>query len=324
MIYTHRVPGGRETARYVSQLTVQCTIKASPLSIYGKMAKPRAIQNIHWKTPIVIIVAFFSALALALGHHAFYQHLDGKYPEAVMTLFPQHINIAIGTGFALLFRSSLVVAVGSVYWQAFWATMLQAGSSIRISDLDSLAGMLGSLLEFSNLHVLKRNPGLVLLALLYWLLPLTALFPPGTLSVVRINQVVHSTQLAPALNLSSEALFQKGITPGGNPMVLGPGPLLLRLATSTALQSYVPQTSAIATQSSYVSQFLGPAMQCRSISTKRLQAFREYMKNDCRGYEWTREASNYTLCGLDNAFFFTYIAWDGIPPRSCRQILTTS
>lgn len=66
----------------------------------------------------MIILAFVAGLAFALGHHAFYDSLDGQ--PVADHLFNQQINLAVGQAFAFLVRASLVISVGASYWQVFW------------------------------------------------------------------------------------------------------------------------------------------------------------------------------------------------------------
>lgn len=79
------------------------------------MAQKDSPQQIHWTAPTIIVVALLAALAFAISHHVFYTSLHKQPVETDDRLFTQQINIAIGTGFAFLFRASLVIAVGASY-----------------------------------------------------------------------------------------------------------------------------------------------------------------------------------------------------------------
>lgn len=138
------------------------------------------LRAVHWRTPTVIISTFIAGLVFAISHHLFYNHLDGQ-PVGNDHLFNQQINLAVGQAFAFLVRASLVIAVGASYWQVFWVTVLQ--DTFTLSQIDALAGILGSTLDLLNFRASRSRPVLVALALLSWMIPLASILPPATLSV---------------------------------------------------------------------------------------------------------------------------------------------
>ena len=149
-----------------------------------------------------MILAFVAGLAFALGHHAFYDSLDGQPVDN--HLFSQQVNLAVGQAFAFLVRASLVISVGASYWQVFWGTVLHG--SLVISQVDALAGMLGSILDLLNLKASTTRPILLALALLSWMVPLGSILPPATLSVQSVTTTEHEQLRVPIPQFDGESM----------------------------------------------------------------------------------------------------------------------
>jgi hypothetical protein len=245
------------------------------------------LREIHWRVPTVIILAFVAGLAFALGHHAFYDRLDGQPVDG--RVFDQQINLAVGQAFAFPVRALLVISAGASYWQVFWGTMLH--KTLAISQVDALAGMLGSMLDLLNLKASTTRPTLVALALLSWMVPLGSILPPATLSV----QSTTRTELAyprvpvPRFDGMSMAVlptnFQAPGIANGKPVgesvamtwYQRPTRQLSRLVTATAYQGAVPDHQATFPNSTYTLDFPAPAMRCEAVPQDLLQHFNSAM-----------------------------------------------
>jgi hypothetical protein len=235
----------------------------------------------------VIILAFVAGLTFALGHHAFYDHLDGQSVDG--RLFDQQINLAVGQAFAFLVRASLVISVGASYWQVFWGTVLHG--TFAISQIDALAGMLGSVVDLLNLKASITRPILVALALLSWMVPLASILPPATLSV----QTTTRTELAyprvpvPQFDGMSMAILPTNFQPPGlvNGKPVGdsvamtqyqrPARQLSRLVTATAYQGAIPNHQAQYPNSTYTLSFAAPALRCEVVQQDLLKNFNDAM-----------------------------------------------
>jgi hypothetical protein len=124
---------------------------------------PRVLSRlIHWRNPTVLLSAFIAGLTFAIGHHAFYSHLDSQPVDR--HLFDQQTNLAIGQALAFLVRASFVISIGASYWQVFWGTVLNG--PFAVPQLDTLAGMLRSLLDLLDLKAFTTRPILFAMALL--------------------------------------------------------------------------------------------------------------------------------------------------------------
>lgn len=135
--------------------------------------------KVHWRAPLVIVCSFVIATLLASAHHILYHFLDGtKVNDRIII---QQTILASGTALAFLFRACLLLGLGVTYCQVFWWSIRR--SPLELSSLDSLGGLLHSVFELRNFYALLACPALAALALLMWLLPLTAIIPPATLAV---------------------------------------------------------------------------------------------------------------------------------------------
>jgi hypothetical protein len=249
---------------------------------------PRALRKIHWRVPTVIILAFVAGLAFALGHHAFYDSLDGQAVDD--HLFGQQINLAVGQVFAFLVRASLVICIGASYWQVFWGTVLHG--TVAISQIDALAGMLGSILDLLNLKASTTWPVLVALALLSWMVPLASILPPATLSVQSITTTESAYPRVPMPQfdeVSMAILLTNTLAPGMNPdgtyegdavsisNYQRPARQLSKLLAATAYQGAVPDHDTTFANSTYTLKFPAPAMSCQFIQQDLLKHFNDAM-----------------------------------------------
>ena len=73
-------------------------------------------HRIYWMAPVTMFASLACAILLALGHHSFYAHLAGSPTPiaarhiAGKSLSQQQLNISIGTLFAALVKTALVLA----------------------------------------------------------------------------------------------------------------------------------------------------------------------------------------------------------------------
>jgi len=118
------------------------------------------------------------ALFAAIGHHLFYSFLDNC--EIDKAAIPQTWAIRIGNAFAYLFKTVLVAAVAKAYAQGFWFFVRR--KSFEIGSLDNFFGILYNPLLFYNADFLQKTTLLFGLAAVSWLLPISAVFAPGSLT----------------------------------------------------------------------------------------------------------------------------------------------
>ena len=131
-------------------------------------------MRIAWWTPFLIISAFLCGVLFALGHHFFYQSLDGNPTSASEGRGAEHlgqqINIAIGTLFAFITKAAFVLSITTTYYQVFWA-VFQSNRSKHVPTLgwlDSAFSATSSVTSLLPLPTWIRYPVLLFVAPSTW------------------------------------------------------------------------------------------------------------------------------------------------------------
>ena len=117
-------------------------------------------------------------LLAAIGQDRFYTFLNGKGTEDVA--ITQAWAIRVGTAFAFLFKTVLVAVVAKAFCLGFWFTIRR--DAIRVGTIDAVSNVLGNPFLVFNYELLTKRSSLVFLAVIAWLIPLCAVFSPGTLT----------------------------------------------------------------------------------------------------------------------------------------------
>lgn len=143
---------------------------------HNATGKPKFIPGL--KSYVTMLGLLGVAIATAFGQHAYYNYLNDSEVSAIP--FSQSWAIRIGNAFAFLFKTCLVSAVGVAFCQGFWYSVRR--NAIRLSGLDSMFGVLQNPFNLFDGDLLLRNKRLVVLALICWLLPISAIFSPGALT----------------------------------------------------------------------------------------------------------------------------------------------
>jgi hypothetical protein len=285
------------------------------------MAYLRSLQRIHWRAPTTIISAFLFGLLFAIGHHLFYNSLNGKTVDD--EIFSQQFNSAVGTAFAFLVRAALVISIGTSYWQVFWGTLSRR--QLRVDTVDSMAGLLSSLLEFLNLRAIVASPWLTSLAAVSWLIPLAAIVPPATLSVQSAHVISYTQQHLPAPNFLGNSMARTYLQQsdgGGGPnsppegakiwnVYHGPTNYLTRVAMGTALEGQLPVFPAPAVNASFERKFSAPSVRCAAADRSVLMGFTGAM-----GCDPTYQCGNLSVLsgsgpsnGTARWVAFSYLSW---------------
>jgi hypothetical protein len=132
------------------------------------------LRNIHWLVPASTVGSLIAGILFAIGHHLFYNSLDGTTPSLVMHNFAgshisgQALNLAIGTTFAFLVRSCLAFAMSLSYIQLAWFTIKRSSRDYTISDIDKVTSAFSNLLVVLNVFTWTKWPILLFVAILSW------------------------------------------------------------------------------------------------------------------------------------------------------------
>ena len=162
----------------------EITGKSSTVAVNGDELLDSSVESRHsrWRTSLVAYVAMLGLLLLglltAIGHHLFYTYLNNR--EVDTAAIPQNWTIRIGNAIAYLFKTALVAAIAVAYAQGFWYVVRRR--SLKIGSLDYIFGVLYNPFLLFNAKLLPKTSLLFGLAAVSWLLPISAVFSPGTLT----------------------------------------------------------------------------------------------------------------------------------------------
>ena len=151
--------------------------------------------TVSWLVPTTTLAALLTGILAAVGHHCFYESLAGTvapppnegYKVWNVRLSKQQINNTAGTAFAFLFKAALSVALSTTYSQLFWKALLHSSSRASLSTVDTAFSAAGNPMSLLRFWLWWRYPLLFSLALVSVLLPLAAIVPPGTLTIVQVQ-----------------------------------------------------------------------------------------------------------------------------------------
>jgi hypothetical protein len=107
--------------------------------------------------------SLFLGLLLALGHHFYYNYLNGRIVESQSQ---QQWFLRAGTGLAFLVRAFLSAAVGIAYTQILWRTL--RSRSITIQGVNSLFGIVHNAWDFITWELWTAAPALAVVAIIAW------------------------------------------------------------------------------------------------------------------------------------------------------------
>jgi hypothetical protein len=122
-----------------------------------------------------MLLAFSAGIALAVGHHFFYQSLAGtpataaSYDVFGFETSKQQLSIALGTSFALGAKTCFMIAASTVYVQAFWREASKSGAKqMTLAQIDAAYGVLSNLTGLFAISVWARHPILLFIAIVSW------------------------------------------------------------------------------------------------------------------------------------------------------------
>ncbi|KAI0521284.1 hypothetical protein F5B22DRAFT_568158 [Xylaria bambusicola] len=250
-------------------------------------------QKIYWGTPATLWATFFAAIALVIGHHAFYQSLSGTvapaglYDLAWVTFSRQQLNLAIGSALAVIIKSLLFTSFASSYTQIFWRSLKSASHGIRLVDADATSSLLNSFDRFCTISIWRRHRLLSILAGLFWLLPLPFILTPTTLTIQALVQQPNPAALShvPQFDFVNPNFCHffpddptyKTYNKGGRRQYYGPSERTQRLVAATAAQGVISRITPPALNSSWGIQFWGPSLRCQEVpSEAKVQVLGNY------------------------------------------------
>ncbi|KAL4907092.1 hypothetical protein BDW74DRAFT_190093, partial [Aspergillus multicolor] len=236
---------------------------------------PPAQWGIGWQCPTMMIGFTLSGALLALGHHLYYYSLDNTL---VSSTDQQTWAIRIGTGFAFLVKASLVSAVGVAAVQEIWAVLRK--NFIKLRGIDGMFAVLTSPLAFLVPDLWMYAKILTIMALISWLIPLTAVITPATLSVRLLLTTNITNARVPVVDFSDDSFWRSWVTETPKGQIDTPSPAIMRLLATTASSMDVTPLSPPFPNSSYILEFWGPSYDCRGLSEAGENRFRNSTGGD--------------------------------------------
>ncbi|KAK5722309.1 hypothetical protein LTR15_005538 [Elasticomyces elasticus] len=219
--------------------------------------------------------ALVCAIALSLGHHIFYATLNGQltpigsYHVIGKSMSKQQFNTAIGTAYAFLVKAVLTVAISLAYVQVFWWTVKNSRRSCTLAELDTLSA-LGNIVDLFNVVDRWRHPLLLGLALIFWCAPVATIVTPATLSVSGGPSLQFSMNEVPqfdfaSLDFSSNMPYMSNDDERSIFGYNGPSQTVQSIASAVLALGQILPINAPASNTSWVLDFWGPALQCQEV-----------------------------------------------------------
>ena len=129
----------------------------------GQKAPKFVRWGVAWQAPTFMVVCTVGGLALAIGHHFYYQSLSGT---AAGSSGRQQWAIKLGTAFSVLVLVLFKSACDAAYSQYVWTLFKRRAYSL--DALDKLFALTSSLVGFASWEILLRAKLAVFLALTSW------------------------------------------------------------------------------------------------------------------------------------------------------------
>ena len=119
--------------------------------------------GISWKTPLLIVLWTLVGVSWAIGHHFYYQSLDGSRAGSPPR---QSWPVRFGTAFAFLVVASLRAACDTAYKQYIWTLFKRKAFSL--DTLDRLFSVLSDPTAFMSWEFLTHAKIAFLIAIVCW------------------------------------------------------------------------------------------------------------------------------------------------------------
>ncbi|TVY91203.1 hypothetical protein LAWI1_G003629 [Lachnellula willkommii] len=214
----------------------------------------------YWWIPIVwMLVWILIGILVGLGHHFAYRSLH-EQPQSV---FSQTWIHNIGTGAAFLVKSSFTLSVLTALQEILWFSFRQ--KAMKVSLLDKLFSLTSNPLCFGP-SALINAPLATTLAAFAWIIPLSAILSPGSLTVTPLVHRNDSTCVVPTFAAASNNVSFWRIIPHGS-TIYGPNAGINKLAGQVLAQGTILESkSPCGSNCSFQHSFDGPGLRCQNAS----------------------------------------------------------
>lgn len=243
------------------------------------------------------------AVLLAVGHHLFYRHLMGKetpgsiYPVLghSINLTGQQINLAVGTLLAFLVRAFLGIAVSTANEQHVWRVI--KAYPTEVAGIDGLFSANSNIFSMFIPSIWLKSPISMLLALIFWLLPIAFFIAPASLTVHQTGILDSQSQRVPKIDFTSMNFANAQTIIGLSPWFFYDSPQfdVQRVVTASATASQILPISPPHANSSWLLGFHAPALSCQTVDDLFVEAVRANILD--------------AMAAEDCAQFYGYLSW---------------
>ncbi|GKU09518.1 unnamed protein product [Fusarium langsethiae] len=202
----------------------------------------------HKLTLILMTGSLLSGLALAIGHHLFYDYLNNRI---VQSQNQQEWFLRIGTGMAFLI---------------LWRTL--KSKSVTINGIDSLFGVSHNAWDLTTLELWTAAPALTVVAAIAWVLPLIAVITPATLGI----EISSEPNITVVNSLIPNIDYDKSLWFGGwfENRTVYHTTQISRIFLPVATLGSILNIHAPFPNSSYSVDFYGPSISCDPLQNRAL------------------------------------------------------
>lgn len=134
-----------------------------------------------------------------MGHHLYYSTLNNQQAG---TAAQQQWVTRIGTALAFLTQATLSAAVLISRNQRVWVSL--RGKFLSLYTIDALFSVTDNLFHFINGEMITRAKTATMMALVRWIIPIAAIFTPGTISVISTVEYNATSCIAPTIRFPYE------------------------------------------------------------------------------------------------------------------------
>jgi hypothetical protein len=206
-----------------------------------------------------------------VGNHFFFRHFDQQPTSSI----EQSRLAAISVALTFIFKACIIVSVATSFDQQMWFTFRQ--KALKVSHIEHIFTLPTNIFSLLHLDVIRIAPITWGLAVLCWIIPIVAIFPPGSIRVEGRSVTSLSQVAVPTFN-GSNLSVSKVVELDGSSIGTygGPAQVLKLSSTLTVLGRRIQQfQSPCGINCSYSLTFGGPAFQCRNATMDPMNPYLE-------------------------------------------------
>ncbi|KAI3324275.1 hypothetical protein HD806DRAFT_543655 [Xylariaceae sp. AK1471] len=232
-----------------------------------------ALQRLIPRSKRTMLGMAIIGILLAVGHHLFYRNLMGKEPpDSVIPvlgnsirLTGQQINLTVGTLLAFLVKAFLGIAVSTAHEQHVWRVIKTFPTEVAV--IDGLFSAKSNVFTMFIPSLWKRSLISMLLALIFWLLPIASFIAPASLTVHQVSSLDTDLQRVPRIDFTSTNFANAQGMVGSSPWHFYDSPQfdVQRVVTASATASQILPIAPPHANSSWLLKFHAPALSCQTV-----------------------------------------------------------